>query len=62
MPFVASVNLGTVGDDITSVKLYACTDNGCTNCVELSGYTSVLVSTFPRNIDKIPEGTINIKV
>jgi hypothetical protein len=62
MPFVASVNLGTVGDDITSVKLYACTDNGCTNCVELSGYTSVLVSTFPRNIDKIPEGTVNIKV
>ena len=60
--FVALVNLGTVGDDITSVKLYACTDSSCTSCVSLSGYTSVLVSSFPRNIDGIPMGTTNIKV
>ena len=60
--FVASVNLGTVGDDITSVKLYACTDSSCTSCVSLSGYTSVLVSSFPRNIGDIPIGTTNIKV
>jgi hypothetical protein len=60
--FVASVNLGTVGDDITSVKLYACTDSSCTSCVSLSGYTSVLVSTFPRNIGGIPMGSTNIKV
>ena len=60
--FVALVNLGTVGDDITSVKLYACTDSSCTSCVSLSGYTSVLVSSFPRNISGIPMGTTNIKV
>lgn len=61
MPFVASIDLGVVGDDITSVKLYACTNNECNSCTELTGYTEVLVSNFPMNVDNIPEGTISIK-
>jgi hypothetical protein len=61
MPFSASINLGTVGDDITSVKLYACTDSNCINCTELSSYTEVLVTSFPMSVYDIPEGTITIK-
>ena len=57
MSFVTSLNLGTVGDHITSVKLYACTDSGCIDCVALSGYTNVLVSSFPMNINDVPTGT-----
>lgn len=61
MPFVASVNLGTVGDDITSVKLYACVNNECTDCTELPGYEEVLVSSFPMSVAGIPLDTLYIK-
>ena len=62
MPFVASIDLGVVGDDITSVKLFACVDSECSSCTELIGYEEVLVSDFPMEVGDIPNGTINIRV
>lgn len=59
MPFSATVNLGTVGVAITSVKLYGCTGNSgtdCTGCTALTGYENVSVSTFPLLVSGIPNG------
>jgi hypothetical protein len=59
MPFSATINLGTVGVAITSVKLYGCTGNNgtdCTGCTVLTGYENVSVSTFPLLVSGIPNG------
>jgi hypothetical protein len=64
MPFSATVNLGTVGVAITSVKLYGCTGNSggnCTGCTALTGYENVNVSTFPLLVSGIPNGVIYIQ-
>lgn len=59
MPFSATINLGTVGVAITSVKLYGCTGNNgtdCTGCTVLTGYENVGVNTFPLLVSGIPNG------
>lgn len=59
MPFSATINLGTVGVAITSVKLYGCTGTSggnCTGCTALTGYENVSVSTFPLLVSGIPNG------
>lgn len=59
MSFSATVNLGTVGVAITSVKLYGCTGTSggnCTGCTALTGYENVSVSTFPLLVSGIPTG------
>ena len=64
MPFSATVNLGTVGVAITSVKLYGCTGNSggnCTGCTALTGYENVSVSTFPLLVSGIPNGITYIQ-
>jgi hypothetical protein len=64
MPFSATVNLGTVGVAITSVKLYGCTGTSggsCTGCTALTGYESVSVSTFPLLVSGIPNGVTYIQ-
>lgn len=60
MSFSVNINLGTVGPTITSVKLYSC-NSSCSSCTSISGYESVLVSSFPRVIGGVPDGTANIK-
>ena len=64
MPFSATVNLGTVGVAITSVKLYGCTGTSggnCTGCTALTGYENVSVSTFPLLVSGIPNGVTYIQ-
>ena len=64
MPFSATINLGTVGVAITSVKLYGCTGNSggnCTGCTVLTGYENVSVSTFPLLVSGIPNGVTYIQ-
>lgn len=66
MPFSATINLGTVGVAITSVKLYGCTGSTCnsTTCTALTGYENVSVSTFPSSgltINGIPNGVTYIQ-
>jgi len=67
MSFSATVNLGTVGVAITSVKLYGCTGisgGSCTGCTALTGYESVSVSTFPTSgltVSGIPNGVTYIQ-
>jgi hypothetical protein len=64
MPFSATVNLGTVGVAITSVKLYGCTGTSggsCTGCTALTGYESVSVSTSPLLVNGIPNGVTYIQ-
>ena len=48
MSFSTSVKLGTVGDSILNVKLQSCNID-CSNCIDLVGYTSVAVSSFPTS-------------
>jgi hypothetical protein len=60
MSFSATVNLGTVGVAITSVKLYGCTGNNgtnCTGCTALTGYENVGVNQFPLLVSGIPNGS-----
>jgi len=64
MPFSATINLGTVGVAITSVKLYGCTGTSggnCTGCNALTGYENVSVSTFPLTVSGIPNGVTYIQ-
>ena len=64
MPFSATINLGTVGVAITSVKLYGCTGTSggnCTGCTALTGYENVSVSTFPLLVNGIPNGVTYIQ-
>lgn len=64
MPFSATINLGTVGVAITSVKLYGCTGTSggnCTGCTALTGYENVSVSTFPLLVSGIPNGVTYIQ-
>ena len=64
MPFSATINLGTVGVAITSVKLYGCTGTSggnCTGCTALTGYENVSVSTFPLLVSSIPNGVTYIQ-
>ena len=61
MAFTTTIILGAVGSNITNVKLQECTGNnvGCTN---ITGYTSVAVSSFPLEITTISDTTTYIKV
>jgi hypothetical protein len=62
MSISSVINLGTVSPTITSVKLTACTNSSCTGGSVITGYDNVLVSTFPRTVSGIPDGTTHIKV
>lgn len=62
MSFSSVINLGVVSPVITSVKLSACTNSSCTGGSVITGYDNVLVSTFPRTISGIPDGTTYIKL
>ena len=62
MSFSSIINLGAVSPAITSVKLTACTNSSCTGGSVITGYDNVLVSTFPRTISGIPDGTTHIKL
>jgi hypothetical protein len=62
MSISSVINLGTVSPTITSVKLTACTNSSCTGGSVITGYDNVLVSTFPRTVSGIPDGTTYIKV
>jgi hypothetical protein len=62
MSFSSLVSLGTLSSGITSVKLLACTGLTCTNGTVITGFDNVLVSSFPRTITGVPDGTKYIKV
>jgi hypothetical protein len=62
MSFSSIINLGAVSPAITSLKLTACTNSSCTGGSVITGYDNVLVSTFPRTISGIPDGTTHIKL
>ena len=63
MAFNASVNLGTVGNGITgqTVSISGCTGASCgSGCTSL--VTSQAVSSFPKTISSIPDGTVSLFV
>lgn len=63
MAFNASVNLGTVGNGITgqTVSISGCTGASCgSGCTSLA--TSQTVSSFPKTITGIPDGTVSLFV
>lgn len=63
MAFNASVNLGTVGNGITgqTVSISGCTGPSCASgCSSLA--TSQAVSSFPKTISGIPDGTLSLFV
>lgn len=62
MSFSATINLGTVGVAITSVKLYSCINSSCTGGTVITGYENVSVSLFPLLVSGIPNGTRYILV
>ena len=62
MSFSSVVNLGTVSTTITSVKLLECTNSSCTSGTTITNYDNVLVSSFPRTVTGITNGTTHIKV
>ncbi len=63
MAFNASVNLGTVGKGITgqTVSISGCTGPSCASgCSSLA--TSQAVSSFPKTLTGIPDGTLSLFV
>ena len=73
MPFSVTITLGTpgtqVGFGITKVKLQACTSQNDAGgnpsgggITDLANYNDELVSSFPKTITGIPDGTQYIKV
>lgn len=63
MAFNASVNLGTVGIGITgqTVSISGCTGSSCgSGCTSLA--TSQAVSSFPKTLSGIPDGTVSLFV
>lgn len=61
MPFNATVNLGTVGSDITgqTVSISGCTGTSCgSGCTSLA--TSQAVSSFPKIITGIPDNVVSL--
>lgn len=61
MPFNATVNLGTVGSDITgqTVSISGCTNTSCgSGCTSLA--TSQAVSSFPKIITGIPDNVVSL--
>jgi hypothetical protein len=63
MAFNASVNLGTVGNGITgqTVSISGCTGSSCgSGCTSLA--TSQAVSSFPKTLSGIPDGTVSLFV
>ncbi len=63
MPFNATVNLGTVGSDITgqTVSISGCTGASCgSGCTSLA--TSQSVSSFPKIITGIPDNVVSLFV
>lgn len=63
MAFNASVNLGTVGNGITgqTVSISGCTGSSCASgCSSLA--TSQAVSSFPKTLSGIPDGTVSLFV